>query len=556
MDGLAAGDIQSEGSGKKSPNLKVSPTCPPAYSVAEYGSMTPKAEDKNPRRRTRMNFLSTHAPKAGSLVRLSTEDVLEGGFSRNYLSDKCIKPPPRLRHASTPWTKCYVVVDKADKTKFRMYEQESKTFLLSAKLEEGLACFFISQYPDFPDLPSEEITNESHVGDPWFCCILRQQKNGDGENVPAYSLISRSCRNCDQRLSKYSCENLSCNTKWAGGTLGTAAVVASSSMPPSAGSGALAGLRTTGNCAITAAKSATEAASAMLGFSSPKLVPSRLQRRSGSGSFGSFDDFDNDSDLFAGKFGDARQLRQRLAVIVHELKYISCGKDGSGNIEKAAARRIAICLPSLARDGDDNFHHEHKTAAPNSSASKKKHEKNQEEAQKKKKEKKKKKKAPPEDSSTCSSTETSDASSSSSSSSGSSSGDDDDEDDDALSRGDLMPVGWCSRQKRTPANTMKLSNRLPVWNTRLKSLCLKFEGGRVLSSSKKNFLAKCCTAEGANGKGGGKLLKSDLIGHTCIQFGKVRFRRFNLDYKSPVSPVQAFACALSMFRWLGGEDNC
>jgi hypothetical protein len=39
----------------------------------------------------------------------------------------------------------------------------------------------------------------------------------------------------------------------------------------------------------------------------------------------------------------------------------------------------------------------------------------------------------------------------------------------------------------------------------------------------------------------------------CFQVGKVRKGKFNVDFRFPVSPVQAFAAALTTFNWTAKE---
>jgi hypothetical protein len=418
---------------------------------------------------------------------LSTEDVLEGGLSRKYLSDECIKPPRRPSASDEPWVKCYLVVDREDKTKFRMYRQATKKFLLSAKFEERVGCFFISQYPDFPDLPSAEIFEAATSGgEPWFCCALVQQRNAEGEPASAYSLISRSCRWCDQRLGKYSCEDLSPRENESGSAAGAGPAASARHARPAGvhpAAAAVDGSAEDGGRITAAARCATEAAGALIGWASPRAASALLKsRRSCSES---------------ARLGfPAGQLRQRLATITHSLAKIDCGSEDAG-----VARRIGIRFPALVPDADA-------ASVANERAD------------------------------------------------GDASNDDDDRSrDPGPPSVDLMPAGWCSRQPRNEGNTLALSNLLPEWNRRMQSLCMKFVNGRVLMSSKKNFLVACRTSEASSGRGGGRLLSNPRMGRRCIQFGKVRFRRFNIDYRNPVSPVQAFAVALSMFRWRGGEEK-
>eukprot|EP00941_MAST-03F_sp_MAST-3F-sp1_P006503 g6503.t1 len=483
---------------KKRVSPKVSPSNPLEYNSIEYAGsvMTPSSTSSRRSQRTSMNFIDSQTPRAGACVRLSTEDLLEGGMSRQYLSDKCIKAPPPDQKG---WKRCFVVVDRNDKTKFRMYEQDSKQFLLSAKLETNRGCFYISQYPDFPDLSIEEIIAHA-ADDPLFCCILRQQKTNKGENAPAYSLISRSCRHCDQSLGKYSCENHGAE---------------------SPDDRLLNNIKDDETVKIDdgidekeSEEKGSNLASTLLAFAT-----GRVKRATS---------FENNSTHFSDRDTHVSKLRQRLAVITHELKQLRCGTTSSAEI--AFARRISVRIPSLASVVEKEVTTLQQVvgkAKPNMKTKQGRQENINE--------------------------------SDSDYSTVSERSDDDEEESSDLSaeekESDLFPSGWCNRQPRTSKNTLRLVNRLPMWNRRLKSLCLRFEEGRVLESSKKNFLIACQTSEAAFGMGEGELIQDVLQGHTCIQFGKVRNKRYNLDYRCPISPVQAFSAALSMFRWLGGEEN-
>eukprot|EP00948_MAST-09A_sp_MAST-9A-sp1_P002412 g2412.t1 len=77
------------------------------------------------------------------------------------------------------------------------------------------------------------------------------------------------------------------------------------------------------------------------------------------------------------------------------------------------------------------------------------------------------------------------------------------------------------------------ASRLPEWNEDAGSLVLTFQDGRVKEPSAKNFLL------------------ADIGSKTTyhIQFGKVKNGKYNLDFKHPVSPLQAFGVALSAFAW-------
>lgn len=73
-------------------------------------------------------------------------------------------------------------------------------------------------------------------------------------------------------------------------------------------------------------------------------------------------------------------------------------------------------------------------------------------------------------------------------------------------------------------------NRQPQWNQSTESYVLNFNG-RVSQASVKNF----------------QITKDDDITHTIMQFGRVKNDVFTLDYRYPLSAVQAMSIALSSF---------
>lgn len=79
--------------------------------------------------------------------------------------------------------------------------------------------------------------------------------------------------------------------------------------------------------------------------------------------------------------------------------------------------------------------------------------------------------------------------------------------------------------------SVELRNTLPSWNERLGSLVLKFHNERIKEPSAKNFVV----AEG------------DKV---VVQTGKLSLGRFSIDFTYPVSPIQAFAIALSVQKFL------
>lgn len=73
-------------------------------------------------------------------------------------------------------------------------------------------------------------------------------------------------------------------------------------------------------------------------------------------------------------------------------------------------------------------------------------------------------------------------------------------------------------------------NRQPNWNEKTQSYVLNFNG-RVTQASVKNF----------------QITESDNPQSTIMQFGRIRNDNFTMDYRYPLSAVQAFGIALSSF---------
>jgi len=82
---------------------------------------------------------------------------------------------------------------------------------------------------------------------------------------------------------------------------------------------------------------------------------------------------------------------------------------------------------------------------------------------------------------------------------------------------------------------VQLRTAQPIWREKINSWTLDFEG-RVKIPSKKNFKIKCPTEFGG---------KQDT--DWVMLFGKVTKDRFCLDYKAPLSIIQAFSIALTSF---------
>jgi hypothetical protein len=87
-------------------------------------------------------------------------------------------------------------------------------------------------------------------------------------------------------------------------------------------------------------------------------------------------------------------------------------------------------------------------------------------------------------------------------------------------------------------------NQLPYWDKSSKSLLLKFKRGRVKVASPKNFILSRDEDPTAP-------LNPDA--EAILQFGKRSPGVFSLDYRNPISALQAFGIALTMFCWQGGR---
>jgi len=96
-----------------------------------------------------------------------------------------------------------------------------------------------------------------------------------------------------------------------------------------------------------------------------------------------------------------------------------------------------------------------------------------------------------------------------------------------LDRGDLATFAGSSYETQT------LITKMPVWNEAVESLVLDFKGRHIVSSAK-NF----------------QLALSQKPEHVLCQYGKLSNSNLALDFKFPISVVQAFGIALSTSFWV------
>ena len=119
-------------------------------------------------------------------------------------------------------------------------------------------------------------------------------------------------------------------------------------------------------------------------------------------------------------------------------------------------------------------------------------------------------------------------------------------------RSDLSRVVWCPRaakeaepeeryerlgspHSKTDEVAFSFDTKLPEWNHAAESLVMQFAGRRVKVASSKNMLLHC--------KVGDEKPKQ------MLQFGKACSGKYHLDYKHPMSALQAFGICLTTFAW-------
>lgn len=86
--------------------------------------------------------------------------------------------------------------------------------------------------------------------------------------------------------------------------------------------------------------------------------------------------------------------------------------------------------------------------------------------------------------------------------------------------------------EETPQLVTTYCSKNARWNEKMKSFVLNFDS-RVAEASVKNF----------------QLIKQDDPDTVYLQFGRVSKDTFNLDFRSPLSPMQAFSLAISSFDY-------
>jgi len=104
---------------------------------------------------------------------------------------------------------------------------------------------------------------------------------------------------------------------------------------------------------------------------------------------------------------------------------------------------------------------------------------------------------------------------------------------------DESRVIWCPKLGRgdlgsgpTDGSSQQLVTKAPVWNDQVESLVLDFKSRNALSSAK-NF----------------QLSMGQKPEHTILQYCKIGENHFSLDFKYPLSCVQAFSTSLTTMFW-------
>jgi len=120
----------------------------------------------------------------------------------------------------------------------------------------------------------------------------------------------------------------------------------------------------------------------------------------------------------------------------------------------------------------------------------------------------------------------------------------------------------CDAARLTPSMCLKCVNKLPEWSSRLDSLVLKFQANRILIPSSKNIIMfeestyMTATVNARSGIKDKKYTEDLIAADNCLmQFGKRTADKFTLDYRYPLSPLQAFGIAISMIIFNGNNPN-
>ena len=101
------------------------------------------------------------------------------------------------------------------------------------------------------------------------------------------------------------------------------------------------------------------------------------------------------------------------------------------------------------------------------------------------------------------------------------------------------------QRRRRSGSDLTLRNKLPYWKDG--SLTMRFARNRVKMTSSKNFMLFRDFALGDD--------DGEPVEEAIFQLGKVAAKTFSCDFKSPLSPLQAFAMALAAFDSKHGPES-
>lgn len=112
-----------------------------------------------------------------------------------------------------------------------------------------------------------------------------------------------------------------------------------------------------------------------------------------------------------------------------------------------------------------------------------------------------------------------------------------------------------------------INTRVPRYDRNTGSLRMKFLNNRVRVASSKNLIfclnhnsdnlapSDSATSAAYSSSSGHDSSRTHTEERVVMQFGKYNDERFNLDFRFPLAPVQAFGIALSLFNWQAANDR-
>lgn len=161
---------------------KLKPCHPKIYTVGKI-----KADDASVSPRIFSSYSQIHQAKSEER-RLSIDELLEGGLVRDTTAHTVTSPVK----VKSNWKQFYIFKDHADKNIFKMYDQKSDAFLLSARRDKST--FWISQYECVPKLEERSSFNG----------VVKPVENYSTK-IRKFQIFSFQCEHCDDTLQRYTC---------------------------------------------------------------------------------------------------------------------------------------------------------------------------------------------------------------------------------------------------------------------------------------------------------------------------------------------------------------